>query len=73
MPDITGHLLAQDVVWVTGGSVANLLALWRLHGVDRAMRAAWEAGVVLMGVSAGLAVLVQRAARPTPSACRCAR
>jgi hypothetical protein len=53
VPDITAHLLAQDVVWVIGGSVANLLALWRLHGVDQAMRAAWEAGVVLMGVSAG--------------------
>ncbi|WP_392425569.1 Type 1 glutamine amidotransferase-like domain-containing protein [Barrientosiimonas humi] len=51
--DITEHLLAQDVVWVGGGSVAGLLALWRLHGVDQAMRAAWEAGVVLTGVSAG--------------------
>jgi peptidase E len=51
--DIEGHLLAQDVVWVCGGSVAALLALWRLHGVDHAMRAAWAAGVVLTGVSAG--------------------
>lgn len=51
--DITEHLLAHDVVWVAGGSVANLLALWRLHGVGEAMRVAWEAGVVLMGVSAG--------------------
>ncbi|MFL6136479.1 MAG: Type 1 glutamine amidotransferase-like domain-containing protein [Frankiaceae bacterium] len=51
--DIAGHLLSQDVIWVGGGSVANLLALWRLHGVDEAMRAAWEAGVVLTGVSAG--------------------
>jgi peptidase E len=46
-------LLDSDVVWVNGGSVAGLLALWRLHGVDTAMRAAWEAGVVLGGVSAG--------------------
>ena len=53
VPDIAAHLLDQDVVWVFGGSVANLLALWRLHGVDTAMRAAWEAGVVLTGVSAG--------------------
>jgi peptidase E len=53
VPDITEYLLAQDVVWVAGGSVANLLALWRLHGVDQAMRTAWQAGVVLMGVSAG--------------------
>lgn len=42
-----------DVIWVGGGSVANLLALWRLHGVDQAMRAAWESGTVLAGVSAG--------------------
>lgn len=51
--DITAHLLDQDVVWVWGGSVAGLLAMWRLHGVDEAMRTAWQAGVVLTGVSAG--------------------
>lgn len=42
-----------DVVWVGGGSVANLLALWRLHSVDEAMADAWSRGVVLAGVSAG--------------------
>ena len=42
-----------DVIWVGGGSVANLLALWRLHGVDTALRTAWESGAVLGGVSAG--------------------
>ncbi len=42
-----------DVVWVGGGSVANLLALWRVHGIDEAARDAWERGVVLGGVSAG--------------------
>jgi peptidase E len=51
--DPTAHLLEQDVVWVIGGSVAGLLALWRLHGYDRALRSAWESGVVLTGVSAG--------------------
>ena len=44
--DITAHLLDQDVVWVFGGSVAGLLAVWRLHGVDTALHAAWRAGVV---------------------------
>lgn len=53
LPDMRGHLLAQDVVWVWGGSVAGLLAMWRLHGLDAVMREAWEAGVVLTGVSAG--------------------
>ena len=51
--DMPGHLLGQDVVWVNGGSVANLLAVWRVHDLGPAMRAAWEAGVVLSGVSAG--------------------
>ncbi|MHB8795908.1 MAG: Type 1 glutamine amidotransferase-like domain-containing protein [Candidatus Nanopelagicales bacterium] len=41
------------VVWVGGGSVANLLALWRLHGIDEAMAEAWQRGAVLAGVSAG--------------------
>ena len=47
------HLLAQDVIWVGGGSVVNLLAVWRAHGLDAIMREAWERGVVLGGVSAG--------------------
>lgn len=51
--DITEHLLAHDVVWVFGGSLAGLLAMWRLHGVDVALRTAWQAGVVLTGISAG--------------------
>lgn len=53
LADVRGHLLSQDVIWVGGGSVANLLALWRLHGWDGYLREAWEAGVVLGGVSAG--------------------
>lgn len=46
-------LLNSDAIWVGGGSVANLLAVWQLHGVDVLMREAWESGVVLGGVSAG--------------------
>lgn len=51
--DMRKHLLSQDVVWVGGGSVAGLLAMWRLHGLDEIFREVWEAGVVLAGVSAG--------------------
>jgi len=47
------HLLAQDVIYVGGGNTANMLAIWRLHGIDRALREAWYQGVVLAGVSAG--------------------
>jgi peptidase E len=51
--DPAALLLGQDVVWVGGGSVANLLAVWRLHGLDQVLRNVWQAGVVLTGVSAG--------------------
>ena len=51
--DVEEAVGRADVVWVGGGSVANLLACWRLHGVDVAMRDAWERGAVLAGVSAG--------------------
>jgi peptidase E len=51
--DVETHLAKQDIIWVSGGSTANLLALWRLHGLDTHLEAAWQAGVVLMGVSAG--------------------
>jgi hypothetical protein len=47
------RLCGSDLVWVGGGSVANLMALWDLHGVSPAMRQAWESGVILGGVSAG--------------------
>ncbi len=49
----TQHLLAQDVIYVGGGSMRNMLAVWREHGVDLAMRTAWERGIVLAGLSAG--------------------
>ena len=51
--DMAAFALEQDVIWVSGGSVANLLAVWRLHGLDETFRQAWQAGVVLSGVSAG--------------------
>ena len=47
------HLASQDVIYVGGGNTANMLALWRVHGIDRALRAAWERGAVVGGMSAG--------------------
>ncbi|MFD8528438.1 Type 1 glutamine amidotransferase-like domain-containing protein [Streptosporangium canum] len=51
--DVRTHLLAQDVIFVSGGSVVNLLAVWRAHRLDAILRECWEAGVVLAGQSAG--------------------
>lgn len=51
--DIAVFLADQDAIYVGGGNTANLLAIWRLHGVDVALAAAHAAGVVLAGRSAG--------------------
>ena len=53
VPDLRAFVLAQDVVYVGGGNTVNLLAVWRAHGLDSVLREAWEAGVVLCGLSAG--------------------
>ncbi len=47
------RIAAADVVYVNGGNTANALAIWRVHGVDRALRDVWERGGVLGGWSAG--------------------
>ena len=51
--DLRGHLLASDVIWVSGGSLVNLLAVWRAHELPSILHEAWAAGVVIAGGSAG--------------------
>jgi peptidase E len=46
-------VLEQDVVYVGGGSMRNLLAIWRAHGLDSLLTRAWRAGTTLVGLSAG--------------------
>jgi peptidase E len=53
VPDVRAHLLGQDVLLVCGGSVMNLIAVWRAHGLAPVMRECWEAGVILAGWSVG--------------------
>jgi len=51
--DVREVLLEQDAIWVGGGNTLNMLAIWRLHGVDAALREAWERGIALGAASAG--------------------
>ncbi len=51
--DLRQTILDQDIVYVGGGSMRNLLAIWRVHAIDAILREAWGAGVVLAGLSAG--------------------
>jgi len=52
--DFDAFLGEQDILYVGGGSTVNLLAVWRAHGFDTAIREAYERGVVMSGVSAGM-------------------
>lgn len=47
------RIAAADVVYVNGGNTANALAIWRVQGVDEALREVWRNGGVLGGWSAG--------------------
>jgi dipeptidase E len=51
--DLEGYLLAQNVIYVGGGNTRNMLVLWREWGLDAILRKAYEAGIVLAGISAG--------------------
>jgi peptidase E len=51
--DMRAHLLNQDAVFVEGGSVVNLMALWQAHHLTDILAECWEAGVLLSGTSAG--------------------
>jgi dipeptidase E len=53
-PDMRELVLSQDVIYVGGGSTANMLAIWRVHGFDVLLREAWERGILLCGSSAGM-------------------
>src|SRR5262245_19601149 len=52
--ELAAFVAEQDVFYVGGGDTANLLVLWRRHGLDVLLRRAWSDGAVLAGVSAGM-------------------
>jgi dipeptidase E len=47
------HLLSQDLIYVGGGSMVNLLAVWDAHDLGAILRLAWERGITICGQSAG--------------------
>ena len=51
--NIEEYLLSHDIIMVGGGNTANMLATWRVHGVDAALEKAWNSGVIMCGGSAG--------------------
>jgi dipeptidase E len=67
------HLLEQDLIYVGGGSLLNLLAVWEAHELTAILSLAWRNGVVLAGQSAGAmcwfeAGITKSSGRPEPGA-----
>src|SRR5262249_20668113 len=51
---LPAFVAAQDIFYVGGGNTAHMLAIWRVHRLDRLLRDAWQRGAVLAGISAGM-------------------
>jgi peptidase E len=67
------HLLAQDLIYVGGGSLVNLLAVWEAHEMSAILSLAWRQGIVLAGQSAGAmcwfeAGITKSSGKPEPGA-----
>jgi peptidase E len=52
--DLHAFVMSQDIIYVGGGNTANLLAIWRVHGLDVVLKEAYQSGVIMAGVSAGM-------------------
>jgi peptidase E len=52
--DLRDFVLSHDAIFVSGGNTANMLAIWKVHGIDELLREAWDQGIVLFGWSAGM-------------------
>ncbi|MGH2922638.1 MAG: Type 1 glutamine amidotransferase-like domain-containing protein [Solirubrobacterales bacterium] len=71
--DVRAHLLAQDAIYVGGGSMVNLLAIWRAHGLEQVMRECLRAEILVCGQSAGAMCwfeggITRSTGRPEPAA-----
>ncbi|HEX4593162.1 MAG TPA: peptidase E [Bryobacteraceae bacterium] len=50
---IRTKILSADIIYVGGGNTLQMMRLWRRLGVDKLLKAAYENGTVLAGISAG--------------------
>jgi dipeptidase E len=57
--DLREELLGQDVIYAGGGSMVNLVAVWRAHGLDQILRECWREGILICGQSAGAMIWFQ--------------
>ena len=46
-------IMSMDAIVVSGGNTLNMLAIWKVQGIDSLLRKAYESGIVMAGGSAG--------------------
>ncbi len=51
--DVSAHLLSQDAIYVGGGSLVNLVAIWQAHGIGDMLEDCLDRGILIIGQSAG--------------------
>ncbi len=51
--EIKRKIFSADIIYVGGGNTLKMMRRWRLLGVDKLLKTAWERGIVLCGISAG--------------------
>jgi dipeptidase E len=51
--DLRGFIMEKDIVYVGGGNTRSMLALWREWKLDEILQEAYQAGIILAGISAG--------------------
>jgi len=47
------ELLQADAIYIGGGNAVNMLAIWKVQGIDKIIRQAYDRGIVLGGEGAG--------------------
>lgn len=52
--DFESFIRDQDIVHVGGGNTKNLLCLWKEWGLDKVLLSAYQSGLILTGMSAGM-------------------
>lgn len=70
--DVADHLMKQDAIYVGGGSLVNLVAVWQPHGIAELIEECLERGVMVVGQSAGAmcwfeAGITSSSGRPEPA------
>jgi dipeptidase E len=65
--EIEDKILSSDAIYVGGGNTQRMLDIWKVKGVDRVLKEAFDKGIVLSGLSAGAICWFEFGSTDSPS------